>query len=325
MNELETPCRCSRTAQTLASRSHDGFTHFRTHSLQSACRTSRDRRSRSYSRGTNTVGPLRRNWQKETAPVPCKAHATRPRRAARSARHPVKVEIVGSNPIGGARFQSANESARYANWQSGQAQTLAICGFDSHSCHLFDEGWCSSRRSVEPSPKRVRRQARGSTPSLPIFRSFCTAVPQDFLAGAEFSRRPLRFRISSFGYRLRPNAALWPRRLLARTPPSQGGEAGSIPVGANSCWSVVGCRLSVIRQSRRPKPTMADLSLFSSPAFRVRTDEQTPRRGRCPIGSHKAGWPGSIPGPGTLRAGRCSAEFHTLGGRGSTPGPAIFV
>jgi hypothetical protein len=27
-------------------------------------------------------------------------------------------------------------TARYANWQSGQAQTLAICGFDSLSCHL---------------------------------------------------------------------------------------------------------------------------------------------------------------------------------------------
>ena len=25
--------------------------------------------------------------------------------------------------------------ARYANWQSGQAQTLVICGFDSLSCH----------------------------------------------------------------------------------------------------------------------------------------------------------------------------------------------
>ncbi len=26
------------------------------------------------------------------------------------------------------------ETARYANRQSGQAQTLLICGFDSHSC-----------------------------------------------------------------------------------------------------------------------------------------------------------------------------------------------
>jgi hypothetical protein len=74
---------------------------------------------------------------------------SRPRRAARSARHPVKVEIMGSNPIGGARLI---KPARYANWQSDQAQTLASCGFDSHSCHLVFAGWCSSRRSVKPLP-----------------------------------------------------------------------------------------------------------------------------------------------------------------------------
>src|SRR5438045_3392169 len=51
------------------------------------------------------------------------------------------------------------------------------------------------------------------------------------------------------------------------------------------------------------------------------TDEL--RRGRCPIGSHKADRPGSIPGPEILRAGRCSTEFHVLGSRGSTPGPAM--
>jgi hypothetical protein len=44
---------------------------------------------------------------------------TRPRGAARSARHPVTVEIVGSNPIGDASI------ARYANRKSGEAQTFA--------------------------------------------------------------------------------------------------------------------------------------------------------------------------------------------------------
>gem|GEM_PF-3631750 len=53
----------------------------------------------------------------------------RPRRAARSARHPVTVENVGSNPIGDAL------AARHANWQSGEAQTFADCGFDSHPCY----------------------------------------------------------------------------------------------------------------------------------------------------------------------------------------------
>ena len=38
---------------------------------------------------------------------------------------------MGSNPIGDA------EMARYANRQSGEAQTFVIvCGFDSHPCYL---------------------------------------------------------------------------------------------------------------------------------------------------------------------------------------------
>jgi hypothetical protein len=55
----------------------------------------------------------------------------RPRGAAGSARHPVKVETVGSNPIGGADiFKEASflDTARYANWPSGQAQTLVNVG-----------------------------------------------------------------------------------------------------------------------------------------------------------------------------------------------------
>ena len=44
----------------------------------------------------------------------------RPRGAVRSARLPVTQEIVGSNPIGDAAM------ARYANWQSGEAQTFMI-------------------------------------------------------------------------------------------------------------------------------------------------------------------------------------------------------
>jgi hypothetical protein len=38
---------------------------------------------------------------------------------------------VGSNPI-----EDAFDAARYANWQSGEAQTFATCGFDSRPCHL---------------------------------------------------------------------------------------------------------------------------------------------------------------------------------------------
>ena len=41
----------------------------------------------------------------------CHSETTGPRRAARSARHPVKVEIVGSNPTGGALQQD-----HHATW-----------------------------------------------------------------------------------------------------------------------------------------------------------------------------------------------------------------
>ena len=46
------------------------------------------------------------------------------------------------------------------------------------------------------------------------------------------------------------------------------------------------------------------------------------RRGRCPTGSHKAGAPGSIPGPATARWAKCSAGSHKPGPPGATPGPA---
>lgn len=38
---------------------------------------------------------------------------------------------------GDRRFKSdrGRYLARYANWQSGEAQTFADCGFDSHPCY----------------------------------------------------------------------------------------------------------------------------------------------------------------------------------------------
>ena len=92
------------------------------------------------------------------------------------------------------------ETARYANRQSGQAQTLVICGFDSHSCQSASFGWCSSRRSVKPLP------------------SNCEAVGERFNSFTTHSADgPVVYRF--------------------RTPPSHGGEAGSIPAGAvpNRC------------------------------------------------------------------------------------------
>ena len=74
---------------------------------------------------------------------------SRPRGAARSARYPVTVEIVGSNPIG-----DADPLARYANWQSGEAQNFVIdCGFDSHPCYSIGcVGWALASPSGRNPP-----------------------------------------------------------------------------------------------------------------------------------------------------------------------------
>ena len=54
------------------------------------------------------------------------------RGAVRSARHPVTVEIVGSSPIERAELGAVR------NWQSGEAQTFVVGGFDSHPRHCFE-------------------------------------------------------------------------------------------------------------------------------------------------------------------------------------------
>jgi hypothetical protein len=161
-------------------------------------------------------------------------------------------------------------SARYANRQSGQAQTLVICGFDSLSCHCF--GWCSSRRPVKPLP------------------SNCVAV------GERFNSFTTHFLSGPVVY--------WPGHHPLKVEKGVRLPSGLIPYEKeNGLWLVLAASQS--------GPKCIDCLLPT-----------VPRRGRCPIGSHKADLPGSIPGPGTLRAGWCSAEFHKLGGRGSNPGPA---
>jgi hypothetical protein len=43
---------------------------------------------------------------------------------------------IPSGALEPVKVNRVSESARYANRQSGQAQTLVTCGFDSHSCQL---------------------------------------------------------------------------------------------------------------------------------------------------------------------------------------------
>ena len=65
-----------------------------------------------------------------------------PRGAAWSARLPVTQEITGSNPVEGA------DTARYANRQSGEAQTFVTLWVQLPPVLL--SGLCSSRRPVNP-------------------------------------------------------------------------------------------------------------------------------------------------------------------------------
>ena len=57
--------------------------------------------------------------------------------------------------------------------------------------------------------------------------------------------------------------------------------------------------------------------------LRLLTDEQTPRRGRCPIGSHKADLPGSIPGPGTCGRAGARPSFIRSEAVVRLPGPQL--
>jgi hypothetical protein len=76
----------------------------------------------------------------------------------------------------GTPFRSI-QTARYANWQSGEAQTFADCGFDSHPCYLHASvgHWQASVAVTHPlssfagsTPARrtdiLARSFRGRTP-----------------------------------------------------------------------------------------------------------------------------------------------------------------
>jgi hypothetical protein len=83
----------------------------------------------------------------------------RPRGAARSARHPVTVEAMGSNPIGDAL------TARYANRKSGQAQTLVIVGSTPTCATCWVVLLAAACKAVVT--KQAGWATRGSIPSRP--------------------------------------------------------------------------------------------------------------------------------------------------------------
>ncbi len=119
------------------------------------------------------------------------------------------------------------EMARYANRQSGQAQTLVTAG-STPACATF--GLCSSRRPVTPlSENEVRWMTRGSIPSQPTWLS---------RAGATKAR---------------------PVRLSDRTAASQAGKASSILARAaehDQVAELVDARRSERRAARHGSSTL---------------------------------------------------------------------
>lgn len=145
----------------------------------------------------------------------------------------------------------STKAARYANRQSGQAQTLVICGFDSRLRHLNTcVGWASASPTAckAASPQGYA----GSTPARRTFDSARSSI------GIGYQTLDLERRVQ-FPHGLL-NTTMW-RNWQTRD------AQNVVPQGMGvrlSPWSLTHCR-----------------------------------RGRCPTGSHKAGVPGSIPGPAT--------------------------
>ena len=106
-------------------------------------------------------------------PEPFPSRSKCPRGAARSARHPVKVETMGSNPIGGAecmrKFGTIRKRAKRPSSNLGDLWVrLPLVPVWHQSL-----GWCSSRRPVKPLPSKC--EAAGAR-----FDSFAT----QFLSGS---------------------------------------------------------------------------------------------------------------------------------------------
>jgi hypothetical protein len=161
-----------------------------------------------------------------------------PHGAVWSARLVVNQKATGSNPVGGA------EAARYANRQSGQAQTLAIvCGFDSHSCHCraaFPTALCKSVVG-----KQVGWKTRGSIPSRLI----------EALTGGT----SVQWWLITTARRVRlPNPALWPSGGKADTRVREARARKGVGVQV-SPWSLTParCLRSAVKTGRGPAPIVA--------------------------------------------------------------------
>ena len=240
----------------------------------------------------------------------------RPRGAARSARLPVTQEDQSGHPCPiGARVQipsgTLDKTARYANRQSGEAQTFVnVCGFDSHPCYWRTTtcvGWAlAGPAGCKPA---VRKDPGGSTPSRRTQRDlFDGAVRCWFCSEA--------FNLANAGS-IPVRVAVWLGVMLVlQSGPQPGRTRGPVRFPSESLdaakwWNLVDTRRS---EGRARKGVRVQVSPW------LLTERL--QVGRDPTGFHTAGVPGSIPGPATCGWASAHSGLISLDCRCATPGPA---
>lgn len=224
-------------------------------------------------------------------PGPLEIHC--PRGTAWSARLPVTQEIAGSNPVEGAIGEWRRGT------QSGQAQTLVICGFESrlrHSRTTCDDWALASptgRNPAIPCGFAGSTPARRTEASRLVRLSVQDAGPSSRKGG--FNSRTGRSRNMTMWWN-------WQTRDAQIVVPFGHWEFES-PRGHSHIAGAAGAQLAFIR-----------------PVRPVRYRGLQLRVGQCSARPHKPGPPGATPGPATTGyANWHSGEVESLVPVGSTP------
>ena len=202
-----------------------------------------------------------------------------------------------------------DKTARYANRQSGEAQTFVnVCGFDSHPCYSRTTtcvGWAlAGPAGCKPA---VRKGSGGSTPSRRTPTRFVHGAVRCWFCSEAFNLAnagsiPVRVAVLArcdVGFTVRPST--WPTRV--RFP--------SESLDAAKWWNLVDTRRSEGRARRGVRVQVSPWLLTE----RLQV-------GRDPTGFHTAGVPGSIPGPATCGWASAHPGLISLDCRCATPGPA---
>lgn len=203
--------------------------------------------------------------------LPSEPFTSRPRGAVRSARHPVTVEIVGSNPIEDACLRRGTQSGKAAklktSWFVGSTPTRVT------KTHASAGHWRAQVAVTHP-PSGFG----GSTPSR---RTRTMTARSSSGSGIRPLKPATRVQIPH-GSLTRPSGATG-RHATLRTSCPHGLGSSTLPL--------------VTRNFGRP--VIQDRSTTRARAAARMDRPWRCRRGRCPTGFHKAGMPGSIPGPAT--------------------------